>query len=187
MATHGWMRPNRRTLSVYRWFKPLSHDCAAIESREEKKKKIPSVFVSHRGRCYLPLTVNLSVTVRISPSSPLTPPPFITIPQYIHPSIHSPNGLQMFVSSLSPSTSLHPPPLWSPQKRLIQEGWAGVSELLLLCPMQCFHSTFLLLCCFYGPDMLTVQVAQSQSCQPNKGCLFGSFKRMCAVFKVAFD
>lgn len=76
-------------------------------------------------------------------------------------------------------TTLHPPPIWSPQKRLIQEGWAGVSELLLLCPMRCFHSTFLLLCCFYGPDRLTVQVAQSdviQSYQLHKGCLFSSLK-----------
>lgn len=148
------------------------------------------MFVSFTVRCCccLPPTVNLSPTVmlRNQPQLPIDPATSLYHPSLnicvpsIHPSLHaSPTRFQMFVSSLSPSTSLHPPPLWSPQKRLIQEGWAGVSELLLLCPMRCVHSTFLLLCCFYGPDMLTVQVAQSdviQLYQLHKGCLLSSLK-----------
>ncbi len=194
IGPYGWMRFHRETLSVLRWFKPLSHD---RDLGCHWEWKIPLVFVSLAVDAAV-VCLQLSICQwlwcsGISPSSPLTlPHPFITHPSIyllpplpsIHPSIHpflhvSPTGFQMFVSSLSPSTSLHPPPLWSPQKRLIQEGWAGVSELLLLCPMRCFHSTFLLLCCFHGPDMLTVQVAQSdviQSYQLHKGCLFGSLK-----------
>lgn len=152
--------------------------CAAIEG----EKKSPQCF-SHTvdAAVVLLLNVNLSVTVmlRNQPQLPIDPARFLYHPSLnisSRPSIHLPTGFQMFVSSLSLSTSLHPPLLRSPQKRLIQEGWAGVSELLLLCPMRCFHSTFLLLCCFYGPDMLTVQVAQSQSYQPHKGCLFSSLK-----------
>ena len=114
---------------------------------------------------------------------PLSPMLQYICPPPIHPSTHS-----FPFMCLPPDfkcLSLHflqappPPPIWSPQKRLIQEGWAGVSELLLLCPMRCFHSTFLLLCCFYGPDMLTVQVAQSdviQLYQAHKGCLFRSLR-----------
>lgn len=128
------------------------------------------------------------------------PTPNIYVPTSIHPSIHvSPTRFEI-VSSLLPCASLHPSPLWSPQKRLIQEGWAGVSELLLLCPMRRFHSTFLLLCCFYGPDMLTVQVAQSdviQLYQLHKACLFTSLKghvqnldlhcHSCSVFILTMD
>lgn len=186
----GWMRINCRCLDG---LNPLSRvrDLAAIESEKWKKNPL-GVFVS--------LTVDAAVVCLwlsichglwcwgIGPSSLLTlPHPFIThasiylSPPSIHPPIPflhvSPTGFEMFVSSLSLSTP--PPPLWSPQKRLIQEGWAGVSELLLLCPMRCFHSTFLLLCCFYGPDMLTVQVAQSdviQLYQAHKGCLFRSLR-----------
>lgn len=147
--------------------------CSATES-----EKAPSVFVSHAG-CSLPLNVNLSVTVMLRNQPQLSTDPVTslyhpTLTISIHPSIYSSTGFQMFVSSLSPNTSPHPPLLWSPQKRLIQEGWAGVSEHLLLCPMRCLHSKFLLLCCFYAAHMLTVQVAQSQCYQPNKCYLFSS-------------
>lgn len=187
MGPYGWMRFHRETLSASRCFKPLSHD-RDLRCHWEWRKS--PQCLSHCGCCCcLPLTDNLSLTVMLrnqpqlptDPAASLYRPSFnISVPPSIHPFLHAPpSGFQMFVSSLSPSTSLHPPPLWSPQKRLIQEGWAGVSELLLLCPMRCFHSTFLLLCCFYGPDMLTVQVAQSdviQLHQPHKGCLFSSLK-----------
>lgn len=153
---------------------------AAIES-----EKIPSVVavvclspsICHRLKCW-----------GISSNSPLTPPhPFITPfslyisaihPSFIHPSIH-PSALSNVCLFTSTSITLHPPPSpphWSPQKRLIQEGWAGVSELMLLCPMRCFHRIFLLLCCFYGPDMLTVQVVESQTYRPHKGCLFAALE-----------
>lgn len=82
--------------------------CAAIESGE-KKKKFPQCL-SLCGCCYLPLTVNLSVTVRMSPSSPLTPPPFITIPQYIHPSIHPFSQWASNVCLFTFSEHLPPPP-----------------------------------------------------------------------------
>lgn len=180
------MRFHWETLSVCWWFKPLSHD---RDLGCHWKQKIPSVFIS--------LTVDAAVVCLrlsichwlwcwgISPSSLLTLSHPSTTDSSIYPSPHPsilpsmffPTGFQMFVSSLR--TSLHPTPIWSPQKRLIQEGWAGVSELLLLCPMRCFHSTFLLLCCFYGPDMLTVQVVQSdviQLYQLHKGCLFTRLK-----------
>lgn len=174
-----------------RWFNPLSHDrglgC-------HWQWKIPSVFVSFiRLCCCVPLTVNLSPTAMLRNQPyvlrwPL-PHPFITLSppsihhQFVRSSAFLPPGFEMFVSHASIFTEPFPPPshllslLWSPQKRLIQEGWAGVSELLLLCPMRCFHSTFLLLCCFYGPDMLTVQVAQSdviQFHQLHKSCLLTS-------------
>lgn len=126
------MRINCRCLEG---LNPLSRvrDLAAIES-EEKKKNPLGVFVS--------LTVGAAVVCLwlsichglwcwgIGPGSlltlphPLYHPSFsISAPLPIHPSIHlpipslhvSPTGFQMFVSSLSPSTSLHhhhhhPPP-----------------------------------------------------------------------------
>lgn len=176
-APYGWMGFLRGMLSVAGlnpW--AMTVISAAIES-----EKIPSVVAVV---CLSPSICHWLKCWGISSSSPLTPPhPFITrfslyISAIHHPSAHPPihPHSQMVVSSLSPSITLHPPPLWSPQKRLIQEGWAGVSELMLLCPMWCFHRIFLLLCCFYGPDMLTVQVAESQTYRPHKGCLFAALE-----------
>lgn len=173
-----WLNEISQRDIVSRWFKPLSHD-RDLPCHWEWKKKQPSVWLT-QWMLLLPLTVNLSLTemLRNQPQLHTDPPhPFITRPS-IYPSILQ--RFQMFVYSLSPSISLHPSPLWSPQKRLIQEGWAGVSELLLLCPMRCFHSIFLLLCCLDGPNMLTVQVAESQTSQPHKGCLFTS-KNICSI------
>lgn len=200
IKAYGWMRFNRDTLSVFRWFKPLSHD---RDLGCHWQRKFPSVFAAV---VCLQLSIYHCCDVEKTAPVPhwlchllLSPNPQ-HICTHIHPSIHvSPTRFDI-VSSLLPCASLHPSPLWSPQKRLIQEGWAGVSELLLLCPMRRFHSTFLLLCCFYGPDMLTVQVAQSdviQLYQLHKACLFTSLKghvqnfdlhcHSCSVFILTMD
>lgn len=157
-------------------------------AEEEKKKKIPSVFVSHCGCCccccccwchWPSICQALAMPRSRVPGSPLTLrlSPLSPIPQYIRPSIcplPPPRRVStVCLPSLSANTSLHPPLCWSPQKRLIQEGWAVVSELSLLCPMRRFHSTFLPLRCFYGPDTLTDRVAPSQPYPARKGILFG--------------
>lgn len=114
MAPHGWMRFHRGTLSVYRWFKPLSHDRDLCCHWEWKKK--PSVFVSHCGCCCcLPLTVNLSVTVmlRNQPQLPIDPATSLDHPSLNisnQPSIHPFSQRASNVCLFTFTEHLPPPP-----------------------------------------------------------------------------
>lgn len=175
MGPYGWMRFHREALSVC---KPLSHD-RELDCHPEWTPLC---------RCCGLLLACQSASDGDVQESDLAPHGLrlfithfsISVPS-VHPSHLLSPAFQMFASSLSESACLRPPLLWSPQKRLIQEGWVGVSELSLLCPMRRFHSTFLLLHCFYSPDMLTVQVVHSgviQLYQLHKDHLFSSLKAL---------
>lgn len=116
-----------------------------------------------------------------TPPSPSSPPPRH---QSIHSSMFLPPGFEMFVSSLSPRASLHPSPLRSPQKRLIQEGWAGLWALAA-CYAPC--GAFTVHFCSWAAFMICYDILicwqfrwLSQMLhnyyQQHKTCLFSYFK-----------
>lgn len=202
---YGRIRFHRETLSLSRWFGPLSHD-RDLGCHWAGKKPL-CVCLPRCGCCCLFASDCQSVSRvwsrGISGGSPLTlPHPFIThrsidlSPSSLHPSFHlslhvSPNGLQMFVSSLSRerlSPSLPPslpPPSTPPCAGRHRNGWfrkGGRVSQSSRCSAPCSAFTVHICFCaaFTAPDLLTVQVARSdvtQSHQLLKGLfLFAGLK-----------
>ena len=83
----------------------------------------------------------------------------------------------MFVSSLSPQ-HLPPPPSALVATETADSGRVGGRlRALAALPHAVLSQYILASALLYGPDMLTIQVAQSdviQLCQLHKGCLFSS-------------